>query len=360
MRTYLLLIVPLLVITGLIISALLRVNHQERPQPTIGAVHSIEHLQFPCRNLDVAGSVNGDLLFSPLWIYAEDGYVYVIDYGADEPILRFDDQFRLLNTFGRWGQGPSEVQTPVAIVGKCDSLLFVHVYPQKRINASNVLDGSYVFSLDADLTTMWREVRYNDGFWVVTRNLPNEPVILCRSDSCGSVATGTELYLSPVESIPERVLRNPYLRDGRIAITSDGTIYVSSLWASLLMAFDNKVTVLFDQYDPLNSQFPPVHAGPPWVNEFPETNISITVDDRYVYTLYSGTIIDEQEFLRENIDVGLNKGEIINVFDKHTGAYITSLRLPLLAKDFAISGDAIFVISDYPEVVLVKFNKPMY
>lgn len=148
----------------------------------------------------------------------------------------------------------------------------------------------------------------------------------------------------------------------------DNELYTAFEYSSLLLKL-NKEGIVFDRIEPDFHLFPdekPESGGVyslPDVADYPVCALDLDVDDKYVYVLYSGEKLSANFFSEIfNPDKEIEKivhSDKINVYDKKTGKYTGSYRIPVQAKSFKITEKHLYALStlENGHPTLYKYKK---
>ncbi len=178
-----------------------------------------------------------------------------------------------------------------------------------------------------------------------------------------SIANKKPIPFGKYEEIPEleNCRNNFLLKQGPICTDNKGNVFIGFQFSSLIVGFDDKGINFFKTLEPENIPIPQVVTKTgvykaPDVGKHPEVNVSLAVDEKYVYAVYSGTKLTLLNFVF-TLDE-LFQGEVVRVYDKKTSEYLWSFKLPYPVRDFKVTEDSIFLLSVDPEVALIKYKKP--
>ncbi|HEU0078945.1 MAG TPA: hypothetical protein VFQ76_14925 [Longimicrobiaceae bacterium] len=132
---------------------------------------------------------------------APGGDLYVSD-GMNGHVLRFARDGRPLVRYGKRGQGPGEMGTPVAASLLGDSLLAVADWRHNRASLFRQADGAFVRSVPNEGMPFWMEAR-GDTVWMSSVNLKRKTSL-----AAWRTAEDTVRYLS---RLPREYERSPIL-----------------------------------------------------------------------------------------------------------------------------------------------------
>ncbi len=305
-------------------------------------------------------------IYYPIQVALCDDEIILSDYEGIHPFRRYSTDLEYLDTIGEWGRGPGEVVKPAYIAG-CEKDI---VYAYSDLNRTMTMyrkSGEYLGNIDSPRLYQSLDARVVDNTLIIVTTQLNPyaigfPFIQKRDAEVknDTVMYGDKNEISPLETVSE--YRNILLKDG--IMSSDGRNFYAALrYGSLLMGFTVEGENLFHTLQPHNVDIPEYGAGehygvqPPF-SEYPHAYITIDVDERYVYTIFSGAELSSRNVITGRMEHKILQGKLLNIHDKTTGEYKFTIEMPFLIGGIAVSDDAIYAISRYPEIRLVKFEKP--
>src|SRR5262249_41406077 len=113
-----------------------------------------------------AGTEPGQLGYVSDVVQDSDGYFYVAEFGENQRISKFDENWNFVRCWGREGQGPSEFARARALALGPDGVLYVADSCNHRIQ---------VFTRDGELVRMWGEVGSDPGKLAYPYDLAFDP-----------------------------------------------------------------------------------------------------------------------------------------------------------------------------------------
>jgi len=290
-----------------------------------------------------------------------NNHLYLIDPESENTVLHFDTSGVFINSFGPMGQGPGELSFGSNFSGIAGNYLFIAEWT--RLNIFKFPEDTFIKQIDKKGSGRPIYVYKN---WVLTHKVnPTSFLLGFRIDENYTVSYADTLFLGKysenIELMPCKM--NPLLKQG--SVYSDGANIFFSLYdASIVMGFNEKAETIFKTMLPYNIPIPEVirygnadYFSPPR-NKYPEVNIAISGDEKYLYTVYSGTILKSQKDVLSNV-ADLGQGEILNVYDKHTSEFLGSYQLPYPVRDIVATQSCIYALSVDPEVAVYKLKKPL-
>lgn len=307
-------------------------------------------------------------LYDPRGVYYSNGNLLIRDIQSNQPLLLLDDDLNFISYIGHWGRGPGEISNPYRISAIKDNKIFIHDWTKKNIFIINLHSGEYLYSLD-----ILKYLTYAHGAFICG-NVLITPTKYSDEFANGFYMLDNEYRIEKTDTvifgayyqIPEmKYAKNNYLlKDGWGTVIDDQYIYFIFRSTSLILGFQcYNGDLLFKTLSPSYIELPNYTregftAAQPPINWFPQANMGIGTDSKYLYIIYSGTILSDREALSRERDHELNHGRILHVYEKLSGKYRGSFRLPVLINDIAVSENYIFATSQYPDITVYKFEKP--
>ncbi len=321
------------------------------------------------KELQISAYYNNEMeLYNPVNIHIHEDYIIIRDIAGQHPLLLLDRELNFKSYLGEWGAGPGEIRNPYRIAGFDGNNILIHDWDQKRISVFSLETKTFLQTLDVTEKLSYAHGAYICGNMLITPTMFSDTFAygyrLSNNDL--SERNSTVIEFGSQDDLPElKNARNNYLlKDGWVAIYENKYIYFIFRSTSLMLAFNcYNGELLFKTMEPSYIELPAYNregftAAQPPINWFPQANIGIDVDDKYVYVIYSGTKLTDQESLTRERDHELNQGRIIHVYDNRTGAYKGSLKSPVLIRDLAVNNNSIYAISQYPSISIIKLEKP--
>ena len=296
---------------------------------------------------------------NPYRLAIQDDHMFLLDPGSYNTVLHFDTLGNYLGSFGPVGQGPGELGNVSFFCGFNNNNIFISSW--KVINIYNINTNQFIkrivnksfgrpVQLFLNYIVSWG---LNDDYLLVANKL---------TDSL-EISLTDSLLIGPYGEIPELLpcKYNPYLKQGQL-FSIDSILYQSFYNSSDVVGYNSLGRVVFKTSKPNNYLMSEVGYGDfkhsPARNKYPEVNIAITGDNKYIYVLYSGTILKTQRDVLFNKGA-LGQGEILNVYDKHTSEFLGSYQLPYPVRDIVATQSCIYALSVDPEVAVYKLKKPL-
>ncbi len=304
-------------------------------------------------------------LYNPWQIKLIGETLYVWDAAGEHPVQLYNLDLENIGTLGEWGEGPGEFVNPIHIIGSYRDTLIVHERMKNRLSLFDITTKNFI--------------RYIDLFELLQKSalyatLSNSLLIIVDGDVTESFAKGFSIFDGTGPDIiyygdlnilhdlkPVTATRNFLLKEGSI-ISDNNNLYVALRRSSLILGFSIDGELLFHNMEPHNIDLPEysdpnfVGSQPP-VNWYPTTNISIGVDSKHLYTLYTGRQLTRRDVAANRFYL-IRQTQILDVYDKYTGDYQYSTILPIPLSDMVVTDNAIYGISKDSEIKVVKFKKP--
>ncbi|MBN4056100.1 hypothetical protein JYT20_00090 [Rhodothermus sp. AH-315-K08] len=260
------------------------------------------------------------LLYSPLDVQVEDGFVYVSD--APVRLLRFDSSGRFVNQIGTGpGRGPGELLGYTDFLVQGDYVWIASL--QSRSLSKYKLDGTHISSTGTE-PGAYRLAKPGDSL-VVHRPDPTLPLLRIGDDGGQGAGFGG--------SIAEQ----GFLMDvsGYLASTYSGKFIYAATYASVLYEFDTSGNIerVIPTLDGV--PFPTRTQGDVQRARSSDQEVfvrDVAVDDGIIYvnTLYR----------REP------RESVIDLYDYSSGKYMRSLRLPYAIRKMDVDKGRVYAVRD--------------
>lgn len=312
---------------------------------------------------DMVWSSSHEALVNPYESIVNKSEIYIKDYRGIRPIAVFDTKGAFLRYLSNWGRGAGEINLGYRILGSFNGELLVFDDQTKRLLSLDSRSGDSLFEKTYNL---------HDPILVGSRIVERAKVPFpgfaygAVIEENLEISTNTTLY-GNYEELPElqAAEKNHLLKQGPWAADSSGNVFFAFHDSSLILGFSSEGKIIFKTALPYqNSELPdfithrasPEPLSAPNRDEYPKQYISLTVDDNFIYGLYSGfQIRSRQDILLAD---KLIEGNLLNIFDKKTSQYLFTIRLEDSFRDITVTEDAIYAITINPKVMLIKFHKP--
>jgi len=314
-------------------------------------------------NLELVWSTTDKYLANPHKVIAHKDRLYIQDYRGEKPIPVFDNNGCFIHYMGQWGRGAGELNMGYKIVGFLDNYLVVFDDQTKRLilfdSGSGDPASEKILDINDPILT---------GQSIISRVRVSLDALAFSVTLNQNLETGRDtVIIGNYKEVPEiAAAKNNYLlKQGPWDADNTGNVFMAFHDASLILGFTPSGEIIFKTSLPYRIDKLPDFIRHPAANaplsspnrdEYPKQYIGLTVDDKYVYGLYSGFQIKTRQDLLQ-VDK-LSEGEILNIFNKQTSEYFFSLNLPYPFRDIAVADNALYALTVNPEVKLVKFKKP--
>ena len=306
----------------------------------------------------------------PVSLYINNDKIFIFDMKAkDKPILVFDTTGHYLTSFGKWGKGPGELSSQGSfIVGFLYSNIVVLGQTERKLVFYNL--NTFDFEREINIAEYGLPLNiafYKNKMFLIKGNFdPWFIEVFEINNDLNIKKLKSNNRWGYYDKIPELnvATKNYLLKQGKIIIDNEGNLFYSFEKSSMVIGFTKSGQILFKTLQPSNIELPdyisetPGRLMSPPINYYPETNIAIGVDKKYLYTVFSGFKLGKVISKRLLKDLPLGQGKILNVFDKINGNYKFSIKLPFLIERIFLTDNALYVLSLSPEIALVKFFKP--
>lgn len=271
----------------------------------------------------------GVYLTNPVLISACGGALAVLDLGTPH-VIHFSMDLKPLSKFGRAGAGPGELRSPSDLA--CDSQGTAWLPDGAngrvlRVSAMGTYDG--MVRIDRELQ---RLATAPDGqrFWISTSDPSQLVVAFSRT---GEVAARA---FAPADLQPIDMLR----REPWLVTTPDGAVIVAFRWSSRLLRIEADGTPGFSVDGPEKVDFPLTRSysvGGGGRNTMvriapgsTEAALQLFRDEDVINVRFKGA--------------GPDKGKIVDRFNAKTGAYIESIRLPVVPVAVAFENQTAYLL----------------
>ncbi len=301
------------------------------------------------------------ILMNPYRLLVDDNDMFIFDPGSENMIIHMDTTGRYLSSFGPLGQGPGEINRVANFAGLTDKYLFISNW--KKIHIFNRHSSEFIKSLIVNVPFGKPHKIFKD--WIVVWGMDPEVIFIgyelspefnIQYDSILKLGYYDNRSLYPFRS-------NPLLKQGQVFSDSAG-IYFSFTNSSLILGFNESGELIFNTDKPYSIRIPDVvkygndDFSAPLRDKYPEVTIAITGDDKYIYTLYSGTVFKTRlGALTNAADIG--QGELLNIYLRESGRFICSYKLPFPFRDICATDTNIYGLSVDPEIAIYKLEKPL-
>lgn len=324
----------------------------------------IAQSSFSIIDLEEKQKFDTSFLNNPNRLFLLNGSVYVFDIYGDRPFIKFDSTGKYNYSFGGWGQGPGEMgESTTQFVGAIDNIILIHNHNRRKISCFN-LNGKFQKQLEIPSTSYVSAALTSKNTLVLLDYFSDSFAVGYHVAEDISITNKKAIPVGQYEELPEleNCRNNFLLKQGPICTDNEGNVFIGFQFSSLIVGFDDKGNNFFKTSEPENIPIPEVVAKAgvykaPDVGKHPEINVSLAVDEKYVYAVYSGTQPTLLNFIF-TLDE-LFQGEIVRVYDKKTSDYLWSFELPYPVRDIKVTEDSIFLLSVDPEPALIKYKKPM-
>lgn len=313
------------------------------------------------------------------FIMDNNGRLIVYDSQGLYPFYFINTEDGTLTGFGQWGSGPGEVArgTPKNI-SITNNRIIVHEYVERKIVIFSS-GGSYINEIR--LPAFLGPIGY---LHIISGDL-----LLFRKDfyspnyeSTGFAKlieysedgrmTDTDTYIINYNENPDLrpIMKNATLKTGPIFSDRNGYIYVGTLYSSLVLCVREDGTTVFKTYEPQNAHIPNVEieitesimSGEP--EESIHYSISFDADDNYLYVLHSGRKYKREEIISAlqtggTYDLRIGEGKTLLIYNKKTGEFLNSLKLPVWASNFVVDDKHIYLLVMDKDPYIVQYLKPI-
>lgn len=306
--------------------------------------------------------LNPTFVKNPIKIIINSNNIFISDFNVEESIKKFNLDGEFLGSFARQGQGPGEVSSVARFAGFYKDNIIIS--SAGRAHLFNFNDLTYKTTLTVKNVYAYRPQIFNNMMLVKSNNKTAFVVSYTIDNNLNGIQNDV-LYFGLFNEVEELLgcEENPLYKQGPVYNDNNERIFFSFKFTSLIIGFNQTGEVIFKTLKPYDTPFPPIYkrdgatftSAP--INKHPEINIALAGDDKYIYSLYSGTILKKQKdivFKRHE----LGQGEIIDIYDKQTSQYLGSHKLPYPARDMVATEKWLYILSVDPEVCIYKLKKP--
>ncbi len=299
-----------------------------------------------------------------IWV-ANDGNVIVNDHAQREaPIQKIDFEKDEVIAFLKKGRGPGEVSEIFYknITQFSDGKIFLWDAGLGRITVFNS-DLEYITNINGDaLKTFFQHIELINDSTVITFS-SKDPFLKAWRMNDYTINKSDLLWEKSVKDFPQlSSLENPVMMQTLFFHNYKGVLYTSFEYSSLLMAVDEK-GIKFITDGPDEIPIPDPRSGGkytlPSIGEDPEGARDITVDDKYVYVVFSGENISKSEQMKyaHNVEALIERvkhAKRLWIFERESGEFIKEVELPLSAKSFQVFNNEAYLLNttnDEPNIV---------
>lgn len=344
---------------------------------------TIETLPYSLNNNDQAiswqkiNSYAENVLMNPLegTVIDSRNYLYLYDAKGDYPLYMINLEDGDIREFGSWGRGPGEMSYDgEKRISVSDKFIYVYDLGMSRITVYN-LDGTYHNTITPP-PGIFRGALYfiNDEniIFISHTNVRDDNSVATgyEVDETGEISTSGinyGLYEEHRDLIPKK--NNALVKQGPVTVSKDDHFYIANYYSSIVMGFMLNGDVLFKTYEPDNVPLPRVSQQreggrmvykAPDVAEYPQRAISLAVDDQYLYLVYSGNEITRWQIVRSLLGANLRlfEGKMLYVYDRYTGTFKYSAKLPVWTVSIAVDDDHIYLTTWEKNPRVIKYLKP--
>ena len=313
-------------------------------------------------------------LLNPIEMKIKDDYLYVFDYGSDYPFTRIDVKTKEVQSFGKWGMGPSEVSRRggIELCGFDDNFIYIADKVQRKIMLFNLNNLKYNSLIDIpDISALnilfdplqkrfvINEANMGHYFfseWSLDVPKKSGPFTIKGKERFGNLK---EFELLNV------CAKNFLLKQGCAEYDNVGNLYFLTSNGSLVLAFDKQNKNIFMTLKPFEVKIPDFVTFPgmegfmsPPINLYPETYVGMDVDNDYVYGIYSGFQDNSKTSKFEDVEYG--HGNKLIIFNKSNGSVFKILILPIRIKRIQVTPKNIYFLSTDKEIAIYKYNKESF
>ncbi len=176
------------------------------------------------------------------------------------------------------------------------------------------------------------------------------------------------LWQKSAEDVPELFSLESFVMQQTVYYSNlDGVLYFAFEFSSLLVAIDEEgVKYISDGPDqiPIPSPYENgINVLPDVAEDFAGAR-DISVDDKYVYVVFSGKKVSQQQLksyaskIDELLEV-IEHAERLWIFDKHTGEFIREVKLPIAAKKMQVGEGYAYLLNTIEKVPrVIKYELP--
>lgn len=284
---------------------------------------------------------DGAHLTDPVLISVCGNSLAVLDL-ATPHLTHFSKDLRPLAKFGRAGSGPGELRSPSDLA--CDSQGAAWIPDGAngrvlRVSAQGSLDG--MIGIDRELQ---RLAAAPDGqrFWISTSDPAQLAVEFSRAGEV-AVTAFASADLRPIDMLR----REPWL-----VTTADGSVIVAFRWSSRLLRIEANGTPGFSVDGPEKVDFPLTRSYPAG-NDGRNTMVRIAPGaTEAVLQLFRDDDVVNVRFKGS----GPDKGSVVDRFNAKTGAYIESIRLPIVPVSVAFDQETAYLLVADPVPGIRKYR----
>lgn len=307
--------------------------------------------------------ITENILMNPYKIYLLRDIICVEDPGADYKINCFDLTGNQTNSFGIEGQGPEELDQLNYFVGNYNKTIFVYGMLSGRVLIYDLINKRGKGNINIINSFGISPFLFNN--YLLERKMFSDFFLSGKKVSKNYSLVEDDIKIGEINNNYKECKKNPMLLAGSYFNYQDETIYISFINSSVLLGYNLKGDNIFESIEPDNILFPSTNSlkndmsfHSPARNRYPEVNIAITGDKKYIYTLFSGTILrSKKDLLLNSGDLG--QGEILNIYNRKTSEFLGSYKLPYPMRDIVATESCIYGLSVDPEVAIYKLKKPL-
>lgn len=322
-------------------------------QNVIGNVKLVEKIKFV-----------GHPVYNPFQMDIYKNHILIHDHGSDEMILHFDIKGRFVNSFGKQGQGPGELEKAPKFSGIKKRQLFLTTW--KKLHVFEYTTGNFINSTTIRKAYA-KPIRVFNNMLLVWAGIDEDVFIKgypLRSNYSIEQSDSINFGNYNIDKELSSCRLNPLLKDGFSYNDKDENIYFSFINGSLIIGFDRNGDTIFKTTEPHNIVIPEFISRPgadfsaPPRDKYPAVTISINGDNKFIYTIHSGAVFKSfSEFLLKKSS--LSQSKILNIYNKKTSEFLGSYQLPFPVRGIVATEDFIYALTVDPEIALLKLKKPI-
>ncbi len=271
-----------------------------------------------------------------------EGNLYIVEI-ANRQIIKLDSSGSFLKAWGRRGTGP----------GEFGGLARLFVDQNNGIWLSDV-GNARVMLFDAD-GNYKQMIKLNER--------PFNLVMLKDSTFFIAILKSSQFLVRynyqghKIDEFGSHLTVSHLINQGRFIADDKDRLFYSYDYLSQILVYNPTGTLLFKIDGPI--KIPPPERSLQDANyqlngEERFATLDMCISGPYLFVLFSG-IAPSHSLVRKRV-IEPTESDIIHVYEKDTGKYLYTFRLPLLAKFFFVDKQYLYCISYEPTVRIIKYK----
>ena len=287
---------------------------------------------------------------------SDSNFLYVYDSRGRFPFYAIELKSQRIKGFGAWGSGPGGVMKASPVVMSNDRK-YVYAYSPFSLRLLAFNKSNFNLAWERKLSFL-----SPGGFFLFLGE--GKGIYIDLGLESGKKNFGWLLFFEPGKNVVKKKValekkgdefqifsQNPALKKGPITKDMKGNIYYANYYSSLILSYNSEGKLRFSIFSPRDIPIPKakIRKQGSIIISDPEkciqSYISLATDANHLYALFSGEEITMEKILafkRGEIELNLGEGRIVDVFDKRTGKYEYSLKIPFYITGISVKGELLY------------------